>query len=138
MNKDEGHHIRAFAAETLYLVVVLGLWCQWCLAPCGVLEEEVKCFLLLGRIVYLLRMRNNAVPKWRLLHQLIVQHHELFMKLYPEVAKPKLHYLMHIAKCIEQFGVNLSCFSIERNIRSLNKFARSPSDLFVTPCCEEA
>ena len=114
MNKNEGHHIRAFAAETLYLVVVLGLWCQWCLAPCGVLEEEVKCFLLLGRIVYLLRMRNNAVPKWRLLHQLIVQHHELFMKLYPEVAKPKLHYLMHIAKCIEQFGVNLSCFSMER------------------------
>ena len=107
-------HIRAFASEVLLLVVGLGLWCQIFLEPKNLMPEECRCLQLLGRILYILRSGPQAVRKIHLLQRLITSHHDLYMRLYPLAAKPKVHYLLHIPGCIYRFGVNLSCFVTER------------------------
>jgi hypothetical protein len=113
--KDKnGKHIRAFASEMILLVVGIGMWCCIFLTPNNLLQVEVRCFELLGRIVYILRMGPQAVKKALLLQRLIVEHQKLFLRLYPLEAKPKLHYLLHIPGCLHRFGVNLSCFATER------------------------
>ena len=109
-----GRHFRGFASEVLCLIVAIGLWCQMFLVPKNLLIEEVRCFQLLGRILYILRMGPTAVRKVQLLHRLIVEHQELYLRLYKDEAKPKIHYLLHIPGCIARFCVNLSCFVTER------------------------
>ena len=114
MVDKRGKHLKAFASEMLSLVVVVCLWAQWCLQPMGVLEDEIKSLLLLGRILYLLRTGNKAIGKLPLLQKLILEHHDLFVKLYPDGAKPKCHLLLHIPELFARFLVNLSCFVTER------------------------
>ena len=113
VDKDD-RHIRAFASEMIMLVVGIGMWCRMFLVPRNLLAEEVQCFELLGRIIYILRMGPRAVRKAELLQRLIVRHHRLFVRLYPLEAKPKVHYLLHIPGCLHRFKVNLSCFVTER------------------------
>jgi hypothetical protein len=98
----------------LLLIVGIGLWCQMFLEPRHLLPEELRCFQLLGRILYILRSGPKAVRKAQLLQRLVNEHHALFVKLYPLEAKPKVHYLLHIPGCIARFSVNLSCFVTER------------------------
>ena len=113
--KDKaGKHIRAFANEMILLVMGIGMWCSMFLVPKNLLQDEVRCFELLGRILYILRAGPRAVGKAQLLHRLILQHQDLFVKLYPTEAKPKVHYLLHIPGCLSRFQVNLSCFVTER------------------------
>ena len=114
INTKPHTHIKAFAAEMLSMMVVVGLWVELTLLPEGVLPEETQCFLLLGRILFLLRTGDRVRSKVVLLQQLILQHHDLFVRLYPEEAKPKVHLLLHVPDLIARFGVNLSCFVTER------------------------
>ena len=114
INTKPHTHIKAFAAEVLSMMVVVGLWVELTLLPEGVLPEETQCFLLLGRILFLLRTGDRVRSKVVLLQQLILQHHDLFVRLYPEEAKPKVHLLLHVPDLIARFGVNLSCFVTER------------------------
>jgi hypothetical protein len=114
MPKKPNGHVRMFAAETLQMMVFLGLYCQMVLMPQGLLVPEVECFVLMGRILYLLRSGANAVAKVALLWELILEHHDKFMELYPQCAKIKLHLLLHIAGLLKKYGVNLSCFAAER------------------------
>ena len=107
-------HVRMFASECLQIIMVLGLYSVLQLQPMGMLLEEVECLLLLGRIVGILRSGHRAVARVMLLRQLVLQHHDMFLRLYPGCAKIKPHLLFHIVDCIEYFQANLSCFSTER------------------------
>ena len=119
----DGKHVRAFASEMILLVVGIGLWCCVFLTPENLLQDEARCFELLGRIVYILRMGPRAVWKVQLLQRLVLEHHKLFVRLYPSAAKPKVHYLLHIPGCLHRFGVNLSCFVTERRHKVGKKIA---------------
>ena len=110
-------HVRMFASETLKVVLVLGAFCECILKPLGVLTEEIECFELLVRILYVLRAGPHAARCVVLLNQLVHQHHKLFCKLYPGSAKIKVHILLHIPMLIARFGCNLSCFVTERKHR---------------------
>ena len=55
----------------------------------------------------------NDVPK---AYDLTQKHHRVFMALY-DVAKPKLHYCMHVIDCWRRHGKLLSCFGAESNHR---------------------
>jgi hypothetical protein len=63
MSKKKYGHVRMFAAEVIQVVVFLGLYCQLVLEPKKILQEETQCFILLGRILYLLRAGASAVKK---------------------------------------------------------------------------
>ena len=94
----------------LGIVLLIALWLELTFVPENVLPEETKCLLLLGRILYLLRSGDDVLSQLPLLQKLILDHHDLFVKLYPEEAKPKVHHLVHIPVLIARFGKNLSCF----------------------------
>lgn len=114
MSKKENGHVRMFASEALHTVVFLGIYCQLVLIPSRLLSDEVECFVLLGRILYLLRGGAAAVDKVDLLGRLLLEHHDKFLALYPQSAKIKVHLLLHIPSQFEYHGVNLSCFATER------------------------
>jgi len=123
MPKKPQGNVRMFAAETLQIMVFLGLYCQMVLIPQGLLLPEVECFVLMGRILYLLRSGEAVLAKLDLLWQLILEHHDKFVHLWPGCAKIKLHLLLHIPGLINKFGVNLSCFAAERKHKSSKRIA---------------
>ena len=120
LRKRDNKPIKLFASEVLQQIVVVGVFAETTLKQEGHLPEERQCFELLGRILYLLRRGDAAVQQVELLRTLVIQHHNLFLKLYPKCGKPKVHYTMHVPDCIARFKVNLSCFSPER----LHKFTK--------------
>ena len=111
---------KMFANEFLQWAVVVGVFAEVELKPEGHLPDETACFELLVRILYLLRRGDAAVDKVQLLRTLVLEHHRRFLHLYPECGKPKVHFTLHIADCIDRFKINLSCFSPER----LHKFTK--------------
>ena len=113
----DGHHIRAFASEMICMVIIVGLFLDSVIAPTGELGPEIKCFRLLGRIIYQLRLGDEVRGRLVLLRSLIVAHHKLAVSLYPECVRPKLHYMLHLCDCIARFGALLSCFAPERKHR---------------------
>ena len=113
-----GSHVRMFAGECMQTVMVLGLNCVLQRQPRGQLPNEVQCFLLLGRILSILRSGHRAVARVRLLRQVVEEHHDMFVRLYPGCAKIKPHLMFHIVDAIERFQVNISCFSTERKHKS--------------------
>jgi hypothetical protein len=108
-------HIRAFASEVLVAVHVLAMFVQLVLKPTGVLERHVECFEAMQALFAIFkRGRREDIPAAR---ELTRKHHILFLELYRECAKPKLHYCMHVIDCWERHGVLLSCFGAESNHR---------------------
>ena len=74
----------------------------------------MRCLLLLGKILYILRTGNRAIEKLQLLAQVVSRHHHEFERLYPDCVKLKPHLLWHILESMHLFKVNLSCFATER------------------------
>ena len=110
----QGLHIRAFAAEVLGAVHVLAMFVQLVLKPVGILQEHVECFEYMQTLFALFKRADvNDVPK---AYDLTQKHHRVFMALY-DVAKPKLHYCMHVIDCWRRHGKLLSCFGAESNHR---------------------
>lgn len=108
-------HIRAFASEILVAVIVLAMFVQLVLKPTGLLPDHVRCFEAMQAIFALFkRGLANEITMARDVNRM---HHELYMRLYPECGKPKLHYCMHVIDCWERLGILLSCFGAESNHR---------------------
>ncbi len=114
-------HLKAFAAETLVAVTVLGLFCDSVLKPTGALRDHTSCLDHLR--VALDILSSGSAHKVGELQRAIRQHHELFVRIYPGCVKPKLHYLTHIPACIERLGCVLSCFAPERKHHSVKVVA---------------
>ena len=120
LRKKPNKHIKMFANECMTWILIVGVWAEVRLLPDGLLEAEVHCFFLLVRILYLLSKESKTFERLELLEALLLQHHREFFALYPEACKIKAHWVLHIAKSIALFRVNLSCFAPER----LHKFTK--------------
>ena len=114
LKDKDASHMKIFASELLQLIEGLGGLVEARLHLIPALHEEVACFRLLVRIVYLLRSGDAVVGRLCLLRTLLRDHHEAYLRLYPKCLKPKLHFLLHCPMCVESVGHNLSCFSGER------------------------
>jgi hypothetical protein len=113
VDKDSAH-VKMFAGECLHFVFVIAAYTALHLMPEGLLPDEAQCFLLLSRILSILRSGPKAVARIPLLRRLVSDHHELFLRLYPQCAHIKPHLLFHIPDSMDLFKVNLSCFTAER------------------------
>ena len=120
---SDGAHIRAFASEVLAMVTVVGVFLEVLRLPDDFLVREVQCFRLLHRIFDLLRLGDAVHGKLGLLRTLVAEHHRLAVSVYPEVIRPKAHYMFHVCDCIARFGVLLSCFVTERKHRESKRIA---------------
>jgi len=117
--------MRAFAGELLTAVPLLVEFCKRVLQPAGFLPRHVACFLLLSRILALLCSGDKVLEQLEQLQDLIGQHHDLYVQLYPAHVRPKLHYLMHLPGCFREMQCNISCFVCERRHRVVKQLAAS-------------
>ena len=117
-------HIKAFASDCMAIIDCIALFIQVVLAGTAkytLLVRYMECFRHLKCIPDILRTKSASPGAIRKLRQVVKQHHTLFVDLYPNLCKPKLHYLAHIADCIERFKSVLTCFSGE----SLHRLGKS-------------
>ena len=122
MHDKDGEHIKGFASEVLTLMVIVCLWAELIMVPALAMPEETKCLLLMGRILYMLQSGRAVLSRLPLLQQLILEHHALFVRLYPDGAKPKVHFLLHIPLLFDRFKANLSCFVTERKHKQSKRY----------------
>ena len=116
-------HIKASATEMLQLIMILDVFCYLVLVPDDLLKEEAACFKLLTRIIGRLRAGDNSTGRLDLPSSLILKHHKAYLVLYPTCRNQKMYYLMHTVDCWRRFGVNLSCFAMERKHRLTKRIA---------------
>jgi len=73
--------------------------------------QHIACFLLLVQILGLLSSgADYAVQHMPLLAKLIVDHHTLYVQLYPHLIKPKFHHILHLPELYMRLQKVISCF----------------------------
>ena len=86
--------MKGFASEFLVVVEVLHLFGKVVLPP-GVASEHYQCLEMLVEMLDLLRSGDEVVSKLDRLTAVIDDHRRMFMNLYPQHSRPKLHHLAH-------------------------------------------
>ena len=118
-----GTHLRAFASEVITAISVLAVFVDRILKPSGHLPRYVEWFETLRHIVEILALGDRAVGLVDMLQRKVDEHHILFLELFRECAKFKLHGLQHIVESIRKFQRNLNCFATERRHRGTKRLA---------------
>jgi len=116
-------HMKALAGETFLVIEILALFLATVVEPIGELLDVLRCFNALRIITEILKKGDAAVLHVAKLEATISEHHYLFLRLYPDCAKPKLHDLQHIPQCLARFQRNLNCFTTERKHREAKRIA---------------
>ena len=109
--------VKMFANECMHWCVVVAVFAEVRLMPEGILQAETTCFLLLVRILYLLKTQSTTAADLSLLENLIVEHHRQFVALYHEACTIKPHWLLHLVPTARLFRVLLSCFALDLLLR---------------------
>ncbi len=111
--RDDKAHMRAFASEMLLLTSIMVAFAD------AALEEVMPAHVATLRFLYTVQVMvflgDGVLAHLRLLDEILAAHHDLFLALYGDCAKPKLHYMRHLAKLFHQFQKNINCFSAERH-----------------------
>ena len=114
--------LRCFAGELLSLVPLLLAFLEDVIVNRGIMLEHHRFYKLLVLILAITICGPRAgARRSRELGQSIIEHHELYRKLFPECIKPKSHHLLHVEENINHIGLLLSCFVTERKHRSVKR-----------------
>lgn len=108
---DKGRELHSFASYLLTLLPIIGIFLQDIVQPHGILQDHIECFLKLVSIVGLLSSgAEYAVQHMGLLAETIVDHHRLFVRLYPNHVKTKFHQVLHLPELYIRMQKVISCF----------------------------
>ena len=117
-------HMKCFASEMLSIVVLFNEFLQDVVMPQGLMQDDCRCFALLARIVQLLKAGPSvAGSRYADMHEMIVEHHRLYVELYPTYIKPKWHHMLHLQDHGRDSGKILSCFVTERKHKKVKAAA---------------
>jgi hypothetical protein len=119
----EATHVKAFAGETIVLVASLTALCDMVLTPAAILEPHATSMRMLFTIQCLVLLGDSSIPHLQLLDELLEAHQAIFLLLYPACAKPKIHYMRHLARMYWKFKKAITCFSAERHHRMSKRVA---------------
>ena len=109
------------ASDFLSVANVLEKYVKDVCAGCGISDDKIQCILACIHVVQLLQNVAHGVQP-RELHDAIVSHLELHQRCRGVTMwKPKMHYALHLAGCLERQGMLLSCFVHERKHRVLKR-----------------
>ena len=112
-------HVRlASASDLLSIIPILHLFLIEVVNPMGVMRDHIRCFSLLAEIIHIFALGpSGAMACVNQLKSLIANRNSLFVKLYGEFVKPKMHHLFHIPDGMRFVGKLLACFVTERRHR---------------------
>ena len=119
----KGKALKAFSSMVIGLVPCLALLLT-VYDVASQLPEEVECFMLLADIFGILTLGPRESMRYiGRLRDLVIAHHRLFVKLYPDQVRPKLHHAHHVVSSMKQLGYLLACFVTERKHKLVNQVA---------------
>ena len=114
--------LRCFASELLALAPLLLAFLEDNIVNRGIMLEHYRCYKLMVQILAITTCGpRGGAQRSRELGQSIIEHHELYRRLYPDYIKPKFHHLLHVEENINHIGLLLSCFVTERKHRSVKR-----------------
>lgn len=112
------------ASAHITMVSLLRCFLEDVVEPTGILLQHTQCFKLLSAIMD--RLCAGADGAMRFVDELkvlIQTHHALFVVLYADSVKPKLHNLLHLPENMESLGKLVACWVTERKHRSIKSAA---------------
>jgi len=116
--------LQSMAGALLTITPIILAFMHDHIAPHGMLGDHILCLETLVSIIGILCMgSDNAMKHLEALQEYIILHAQLFVVLYPLAAKPKFHHLLHLVECATFVGKLLSCFTCERNHRTIRSAA---------------
>ena len=119
------HSIAAFASEQLTILPMLTVFLTDVIAPLGIMQNHIRCFVLLDELINYLRLgADSAVPHVDRIRQLIVDHNRMFALLYPDQIRPKFHHLYHIPENMKFLNKLVACFVLEQKHKATKDAAR--------------
>ena len=114
-------HIKGFASEAVVAVEVLGMFIDQTLVPTGALRDEVESFLMLRRILDILKTGDEALKRLDDLDELFYEYHKSALDQFH--CTQKIHYMRHIPESIRYLKCCLSCFPPERKHKEAKSIA---------------
>ena len=128
-NMFKADKVKHFANVQLSLVTILFAFMVDVFQAEGVIDEHVRCFILMYEIIEITRLGcYDAVPFADYMKRAILEHHALFKKLYGETfdnaVKPKFHHLLHIPEDMLFHLILLSCWVTERKHKDVKSAAK--------------
>ena len=128
--KKKAKHIKSFASELMSAITVLAFVADLVLSPANKLPRQRRLIELMLDITTLLNMGDAAVKFASELDAWLAEHNKLFLELYPQCAKPKIHLVRHTKEAFEQHRVNISCGPGERLHRRSKAIAKHSFNKF--------
>ena len=108
---NDNKSIHSFASYLLTLIPIIAAFLEDMVVPHGVFQEHARCFDLLLTIVLVLSSgAEYGVKHINLLAKSIIEHHKLFVRLYPDCVKTKLHQVLHLPELYLRLRKILACF----------------------------
>ena len=111
---DKQKEIHSFASYLLTLIPIIACFLQDMVLPHGIMQEHIECFLKLQTIVLLLCCGGWALQHMDLFAQTILEHHKLYVRLYPDLINQVLHLpalYIRLQKILACFVTTLSLMS---------------------------
>ena len=88
------------------------------------MPAHVLCLRLLYTIQIIILSGDEACNHIDRLEDVLSGHHQLYMQLYGRwCSKPKMHYMLQLARQYRKFGRVVTCFSAERHHRASKRMA---------------
>ena len=121
--KNDKAHLKAFGSEVMTALTKMCFFMDVVAAPVGALVRHTRHLRQARCVVDLLLSGDLILGRLATLERLLQDHHELYMALQPQCAKPKLHLNRHLPKAMERHRVNVSCLPPERKHKDAKRKA---------------
>jgi hypothetical protein len=105
------------------LVEIFVAFADMVLEPAGIMPAHVLCLRFLYTIQVIIMSGDEACRHIDRLDDLLSAHHTLYLELYRNCCKPKLHYMRSLAGQFRKFGRVVTCFSAERHHKAAKTMA---------------
>ena len=140
--------MKAFASECITAVTVCCFLVDMLLEPQKLLPQHCECMKMLGDMLDIFMLGDDAYRHIDALEKLVEEHHLKFVELYgSECAKVKPHLVYHIVQKIRKFRKAMGCLGPERKHRlpkAVGRNCKTPNHLnlhvikrAVNQICEE-
>ena len=121
--RNEKAHMRAFGSEMLTAVVKMAFFMDLVAAPVGQLPRHCVHIRQAKNIIDMLLSGDVVLGRLATLDKLLKEHHDMFLSLHGQCAKPKLHFNRHLPEAMRNHGLNVSCLPPERKHKDAKRRA---------------
>ena len=113
---------KGFSSEVLIVVPLFLYFLQHVIAPLNLIDPDyIECFRQLDRLLKLFQLGHREAARHAAeIEATIDRHATLFVRMYPDMVKPKFHALFHVVPTqLSSIGKLMNCWVTERRHRAV-------------------